>query len=424
MSKWSKETICVQGNYNPKPGEPRVLPIVQSTTYAYDDPDQVARLFDLEEVGHMYSRISNPTVCAFEEKINALEGGSGALAVASGQSATITAILTICSAGDHVISSATIYGGTYNLFKVTLAKLGIDVSFVDPEDSIEDIKKLSRENTKAVFAETLGNPGLNVLDFDKFSKVSKSIGVPLIVDNTLATPCLCRPFEHGANIIVHSTTKYTDGHATSVGGVVIDGGTFDWGNGKFKDFTEPDASYHGVKYYETFKEAAFITKARVQLLRDLGNCMSPFNAFLNHLGLETLHLRMERHSQNALKLAEWLNTQEKIEWVNYPLLEGNIELEKAKKYLPNGGSGILTFGIAGDLEAAKQFTKSLKLTTLVVHIADVRTSILHPASTTHRQLSEQQQIESGVNPELLRVSVGIESIEDIIKDFENALSQI
>ncbi|MBF8982712.1 O-acetylhomoserine aminocarboxypropyltransferase/cysteine synthase [Lutibacter sp. B2] len=423
-NQWKRGTICVQGGYKPKPGEARVLPIVQSTTYKYEDPDQVARLFDLEEDGHMYTRISNPTVAAFEEKINELEGGVGAVATASGQSATLLAFLNICQNGDHIIAASTIYGGTYNLLKVTLKRMGINVTLIDPQLDVEEIKKYGRENTKAIFAETIGNPGLNILNFDKFSKIAKELNIPFIVDNTLATPCLCHPFELGANIIIHSTTKYIDGHATSVGGVVIDGGNFNWDNGKFKELVEPDASYHGIRYCETFGSAAYIAKTRAQLLRDLGNCMSPFNAFLNHLGLETLHLRMKRHSENALKLAQWLEKNEKVNWVNYPLLPNKENYSLAEKYLKDGASGILTFGIRGGIEEAKQFIKNLKLAALVVHLGDARTSVLHPATTTHRQLTVDEQIASGVTPDLIRISVGIEDIEDIIEDMNKALASI
>lgn len=421
---WKRGTICVQGGYEPGKGEPRVLPIVQSTTYKYNDPDEVSALFDLTAEGHMYSRISNPTVAAFEEKINQLEGGVGAVATSSGQSATLLAILNICQSGDHIISSSTIYGGTFNLLKVTFKKMGIDVTLINPEASEEEILKCARENTKAIFGETIGNPGLNILDFEKFSNVAKKLDIPFIVDNTLATPILCRPFELGANIVIHSTTKYTDGHATSVGGVVIDGGNFNWDNGKFKELVEPDSSYHGMKYSETFGKAAYIVKARVQLLRDLGNCMSPFNAFLNHLGLETLHLRMKRHCDNALALAKWLENNEKISWVNYPLIPTHKSYELANKYLKEGASGIVTFGIKGGSEEAKIFTRNVKLAALVVHLGDARTSLLHPATTTHRQLSKEDQLSSGVTEDLIRVSVGIEDIEDIIEDFNNALSEI
>ncbi|QZY56173.1 O-acetylhomoserine aminocarboxypropyltransferase/cysteine synthase family protein [Crassaminicella profunda] len=419
-----KGTLCVQGLYDPKGGEARVLPIVQSTTYRYEDSDEVADLFDLKKAGHMYSRISNPTVSAFEEKINALEGGVGAVAAASGQSATTLAFLNICQSGQHIVAASTIYGGTYNLLSTTFKKLGIEVSFVDPEADEDEIIKHFKENTRAIFGETIGNPGLNILDFEKFARIAKKMDVPFIVDNTLATPCLCRPFELGANIIIHSTTKYTDGHATSVGGVVIDGGNFNWDNGKYPELTEPDPSYHGIKYVESFGELAYIIKARVQLLRDYGCCMSPFNAFLFHLGLETLHLRMERHSQNALKLAQFLENHEMVNWVSYPSLSQHSSYEKCKKYLPDGASGILTFGIKGGAEAGKELAKHLKLVALVVHLGDARTSLLHPASTTHRQLTKEQQIASGVLPDLIRVSVGIENVEDLIEDFDQALNKM
>lgn len=423
-NNWNNGTICVQGAYEPKNGEPRVLPIIQSTTYKYDDPDQLAKLFDLTEEGHMYSRISNPTVSAFEEKINRLEGGVGAVAVASGQSATTLALLNICKSGEHIVAASTLYGGTFTLLASTFKKFGIEVTFVNPDASEEEILSKFKDNTKALFGETIGNPGLNILDFDKFSKVAKKSGVPLIIDNTLATPCLCRPFEHGANIVVHSATKYIDGHATSVGGVVVDGGNFNWDNGKFSEIVEADPSYHGIKYVESFGKSAYIVKLRVQLLRDIGNCMSPFNAFLMNLGTETLHLRMKAHSENALKLGEFLERHENVSWVNYPDLSSNSSYNLCKKYLPNGASGMLTFGIKGGVEAGKKFIRNLKLAALVVHLGDARTSVIHPASTTHRQLSEEQQISSGVSPDLIRVSVGIEDIEDIISDFKQALENL
>jgi O-acetylhomoserine (thiol)-lyase len=422
MKKYSTETQCVQGTYKPKSGQPRVLPIVQSTTYQYYDSDDVADLFDLKSAEHMYSRISNPTVAEFESKMALLEGGVGAVAASSGQAATTLAILNICSAGDHIIAASTIYGGTFNLLGVTLKKLGIEVTFVDPEASEDEIKAAGRDKTKAVFGETIGNPGLNILDFEKFSRVAKALDVPFIVDNTLATPVLCRPFEHGVDIVIHSATKYTDGHATSVGGIVIDGGSFNWDNGKFPELVEPDPSYHGISYVKDFGAAAYITKARVQLLRDFGMTLSPFSAFLFHLGLETLHLRMERHSENALALAKFLQDHPGVEWVSYPYLEGHKTYTRAKKYL-KGGSGILTFGIKGGAQAGKDLVKHLDLTALVVHLGDLRTSILHPASTTHRQLTEDQQIAAGVSPDLIRVSVGIEGIDDIIADFDTAITQ-
>ncbi|WP_434305922.1 O-acetylhomoserine aminocarboxypropyltransferase/cysteine synthase family protein [Clostridium botulinum] len=424
IKNWNTETICIQGGYTPKSGEPRILPIIQSTTYKYDDPDKVANLFDLKEEGHMYTRISNPTVAAFEEKIAQLEGGVGAVAVSSGQSATTLAVLNICSAGDHILASSNLYGGTFTLISSTLKKLGIETTFVSPEASEEEILKLAKDNTKMVLGETIGNPSVNILDFHKFSNVAKKIEVPFLVDNTLMTPYLCKPFEYGANIVIHSATKYIDGHATSVGGVVIDGGNFNWRNGKFPSLVDKDPTYHGISYTEEFKNLAYITKLRVNLLRDLGTCLSPFNAFLFNLGLETLHLRMERHSENALKLAQFLQEHDKITWVKYPLLKGDKSYENAKKYLNSGASGMLTFGIKGGTDQAKEFIKSLKLASLVIHIGDARTSVLHPSSTTHRQLSYEEQIASGVTEDLIRVSVGIEYIGDIIKDFREALSKI
>lgn len=423
-NQWKKGTICIQGGYAPKAGEPRVLPIFQTATYKYDDPDQLEKLFNLGAEGHLYSRISNPTVGALEEKFAKLQGGIGAVATSSGQAALLYAILNICSAGDHVISSASLYGGTVNLFTVNLKKMGIDVTFVDPEASQEEILSCAKDNTKVIYGETIGNPGLDILDFDKFADVSKRLEIPFIVDNTVGTPYLCNPFEHGANVVVHSTTKYADGHAQSIGGIVVDGGNFNWANGKFKDFTEPDASYHGLRYVESFGNAAYITKLRVTLGRDLGACQSPFNAYLTNLGLETLHLRMERHSQNALDLAKWLEKHPKIRWVNYPYIETSSQYDKAKKYLKGGGSGLLTFGINGGIEDAKRFAKSLNLVALVVTLGDVRSCLLHPATTTHSQLSEKEQIASGVTPDLIRVSIGVEDIRDIISDFEQALESI
>ncbi|AVQ46857.1 O-acetylhomoserine aminocarboxypropyltransferase/cysteine synthase family protein [Clostridium botulinum] len=424
IKNWNTETICIQGGYTPKSGEPRILPIIQSTTYKYEDPDTVANLFDLKEEGHMYTRISNPTVAAFEEKIAQLEGGVGAVAVSSGQSATTLAVLNICSAGDHILASSNLYGGTFTLLSSTLKKLGIETTFVSPEASEEEILKLAKDNTKIVLGETIGNPSVNILDFHKFSNVAKKIEVPFLVDNTLMTPYLCKPFQYGANIVIHSATKYIDGHATSVGGVVIDGGNFNWKSGKFPLLVDKDPTYHGISYTEEFKNLAYITKLRVNLLRDLGTCLSPFNAFLFNLGLETLHLRMERHSENALKLAQFLQEHNKVSWVKYPFLKDDKSYESAKKYLNNGASGMLTFGIKGGTDQAKEFIKNLKLASLVVHIGDARTSVLHPSSTTHRQLSYEEQITSGVTEDLIRVSVGIEYIEDIIKDFEEALSKI
>jgi len=419
--KWKFETKAIQCGYEPKNGEPRVLPIYQSTTYKYDTANEVAKLFDLEAEGHMYSRISNPTVEALEKKMAELEGGVAGVATSSGQAASLISILTICKVGDHIISSSTVYGGTYSLFSTTLKKMGIEVTFIDPNGSIEEIKQAFKANTKALFGETIGNPVLNVLDFEKFSKIAKDMGVPLIVDNTFATPYLCRPFELGANIVVHSCTKYTDGHASSVGGMVIDGGNFDWTNGKFKDLVDPDPSYHGVSYVERFKKSAYAVKARVQYIRDMGACLTPFNAYLMNLGLETLPLRMERHSENALEIAKYLKKHPNVEWVNYPGIKENPTYELACKYLPKGCSGVLTFGVKGGKEAGVKFIDSLNLIAMVVHVADVRSSVLHPASMTHRQLSEEQLIEAGITSDLIRLSVGIENVEDIIQDLDQAL---
>ena len=419
-----KGTIGIHGGYSPKSGEPRVLPIYQSATYKYDDPDTLEALFALKAEGHLYSRISNPTVGALEDKYTKLEGGVGAVATASGQSAILYAVLNLCKAGDHIISVTSLYGGTVNLFNVHLKNLGIEVSFVEPDASEEEILSLAKENTKAIYGETIGNPGLNILDFDKFSSVAKKIQVPLIIDNTVATPYHCNPFEHGANIVVHSTTKFSEGHAQTIGGIVVDGGNFDWTNGKFNDFTTPDPSYHGLKYVESFGQAAYIVKLRVTLLRDLGACMSPFNAYLTNLGLETLHLRMERHSKNALEIAQWLTTEEKVSWVNYPLLEGSKYYDLAKKYLKGGASGLLTFGVKGGIENAKEFSRGLNVIALAVTLGDARSCLLHPATTSHSQLNEEELLASGVTPDLLRLSVGIEDAKDLINDISEALKAI
>ncbi len=420
--KWKIETLAVQGGYEPKATEPRILPIIQSTTYKYDRAEHVAQLFDLDAADHMYTRISNPTTAGFETKIAQMEGGVGALATSSGQAATSLAILNICRSGQHVVSASTLYGGTYSLFANTLPKLGVEVSFVDPEADVAAIKAAFRPETRALFAETIGNPGLNVLDFQKFSAVAREMGVPLIIDSTFATPYLCRPLEHGANIVIHSATKYIDGHATSVGGVIVDGGNFDWGNGRYPELTEPDSSYHGLRYVEKFGPLAYIVKARVQLMRDLGTTPAPMNSFLFNLGLETLPLRMERHSQNALRLAQHLSQHPQVSWVNYPGLPGHPSFERTGRYLPLGASGVLTFGIKGGVEAGRRFMEGVKLIALVVHVGDARSCVLHPASTTHRQLSEAQQKASGVTPDLIRISVGIENIDDIIADVDQALA--
>ncbi|UOY91297.1 bifunctional O-acetylhomoserine aminocarboxypropyltransferase/cysteine synthase [Ectobacillus sp. JY-23] len=420
--QWKQGTICVQGGYTPKNGEPRVLPLYQSTTYKYDTPDDLAALFNLQAEGYIYTRIGNPTINAFEQKLSQLEGGVGAVATASGQAAIMLAILNICNAGDHLLCSSTVYGGTFNLFGVSLRKLGIEVTFFDPNLPAEEIVKLGKQNTKLVYGETLGNPAMNVLNFEEFTKAAKELDVPLVIDNTLATPYLCQPFAHGANIVVHSTTKYIDGHASSLGGIVIDGGNFNWDNGKYQELVEPDATYHGVQYVKDFGAAAYIVKARVQLLRDYGNCMSPFNAYISNIGLETLHLRMDRHSQNALEIAKWLEKDERISWIHYPGLESSTQYSLAEKYLKKGASGVLTFGVKGGANAAREFIEQVKLAALVTHVADARTSVIHPASTTHRQLTEQQQRLAGVTPDLVRLSVGIEDVEDLIADLNQALS--
>lgn len=418
------ETKCLHEGYHPKNGEPRALPIYQSTTYTYDSSEHIGKLFDLSVEGHMYSRISNPTVCAVEEKIAALEGGVGALCTTSGQAASLVSILNILKAGDHIVSAATIYGGTINLFAVTLKRFGIDCTFVDPDSSEEEIEKAFKPNTKVVFGETIANPAISIFDIEKFAKIAHKHDIPLIVDNTFATPILCRPIEFGADIVVHSTTKYMDGHAIQLGGVIVDSGNFNWANGKFPELTEPDESYHGVVYTEQFGKAAYITKARVQLIRDLGCYPTAQDAFLLNLGLETLPVRIEKHCRNAEKVAEFLNSSEKIEFVNYPTLENNKYRDLAKKYLPDGCSGVISFSIRGDRKEAVKFIDSLKLASNVVHVADIRTCVLHPASSTHRQLTDEQLVAAGITPGLIRFSVGLENIDDIIEDVRQALEKV
>lgn len=418
------ETKCIQEGYKPKNGEARVLPIYQSTTFKYDSSEFMGKLFDLEEDGFFYTRLANPTVACVEEKIASLEGGVGAMMTSSGQAATLMAVMTIAQAGDHVVCSAAVYGGTFNLLEVTLKKFGIDVTFVNPDDDYDTIAKVFKDNTKAVLGETIANPALNVLDIEKFAKLAHDHNVPLIVDNTFATPILCRPFEFGADIVTHSTSKYMDGHAVSLGGVVVDSGNFDWAaSGKFPEFTTPDESYHGVVYTEKFAKAAFITKARAQLMRDLGSTPSPQNAFLLNLGLETLHLRIMRHSENALKVAEFLENDDRVEWVNYPGLKSSKYKPLVDKYLPLGASGVVSFGVKGGREAATKFLDSLKLAAIVTHVADARTCALHPASTTHRQMTDEQLLEGGISSDLVRLSVGIENADDIIADLDQALSK-
>ena len=426
MNKNHLETLCVQAGWTPQKGEPRVLPIYQSTTFKYETSDQMAKLFDLEESGYFYSRLQNPTNDMVAAKIAALEGGVGAMLTSSGQAASFYSIFNICGAGDHFISSSAIYGGTYNLFSVTLKKLGIDVTFVDPDADEKTLSKAFRPNTKAFFGETIANPGLTVLDIEKIAKVAHAHGVPLIVDNTFATPINCRPIEWGADIVIHSTTKYMDGHASGVGGAIVDSGNFDWDaySEKFPGLTQSDDSYHGLIYTKTFGKIAFLTKAVVQLMRDLGSCQSPQNAFLVNIGLETLHLRMQRHCENAQKVAEYLHEHDKIAWVSYCGLKEDRYYELAQKYLPNGSCGVLTFGIKGGRDASIRFIDNLKLASIVTHVADVRTSVLHPASHTHRQLSDEQLISAGVAPDLIRFSVGIENVNDIINDMKEALKHV
>ncbi len=419
---WKIETLAIQGGYEPKAGEPRIVPIVQSTTFKYDDADYVAKLFDLDVPGYFYTRLANPTADAFEKKIAQMEGGSAALATASGQAAISLAILNICQCGQHIVSASTLYGGTYNLFSATFPKFGIEVTFVNPDASIEEMQAAFRPSTRALYAESIGNPGMNVLDFEKFAEVASQQQVPLIVDNTMATPYLCRPLELGADIVVHSATKYIDGHATSVGGVIVEGGNFNWDNGKFPELVEPDSSYHGMQYLKTFGASAFTVKARVQLMRDLGPTVAPMNAFMFYQGLQTLPLRMQRHSENALALAGYLEKHPSVSWACYPGLKSHPSYERAGKYLSKGASGVLTFGIKGGATAGKKFMEACRLIALVVHVGDARSCVLHPASTTHRQLTEQQQISSGVSPDLIRLSVGIEHIDDLISDVEQALA--
>ncbi|MDA3891292.1 MAG: O-acetylhomoserine aminocarboxypropyltransferase/cysteine synthase [Salinivirgaceae bacterium] len=420
-SKLHISTLAVQAGYNPENAATRVPCIAQSTTYAFDTAEQIGDVFDLKDTAHIYSRISNPTVAQLEEKINALEGGTGALALSSGHAAVSLAIMNLCIAGDHFVTAKSLYGGTINLFMHTLKKYGISCTFVDQDAPIEELEKAIQPNTKLIFAESLTNPGMEVLNFKKFSKFAEGNQLPLIIDNTFPTPILCQPFQHGANIVIHSTTKFIDGHATSLGGIIIDGGNFDWTNGKFPDFTEPDETYNGAIYAKDFKENPFVVKARTQLLRDFGPCMSPFNAFMTYHGCQTLALRMEKHSMNTLQLAEWLEDHEHVEWVRYAGLESSPYIELSKTYLPDGASGVLAFGYKGGLEETKKVINKLKLAKLVVHVGDIRTGVVHPASMTHRQLTEEQLLDINITQNLIRISVGIEDIRDIIADFEQAL---
>ena len=423
MSDYKIETKCIQSGYTPKNGEPRVLPIYQSTTWKYGSTEQMGRLFDLEEDGYFYTRLANPTNDAVAAKIADLEGGIAAMLTSSGQAACFYSIFNICEAGDHFICSSSVYGGTFNLFGVTMKKLGIEVTFVDPDCDETTLNSAFRDNTKAVFGETIANPALVVLDIQKWANIAHSHNVPLIIDNTFATPVNCRPFEWGADIVVHSTTKYMDGHATSVGGCVVDSGNFDWeASGKFPGLTTPDASYHGITYTKKFGKAAYITKLTAQVMRDLGSIPSPHNAFLLNIGLETLPLRMERHCYNAQKIAEYLANNDKISWVKYCGLPGDKYYDLGQKYLPNGSCGVISFGVKGGREAAVKFMDSLKLAAIVTHVADSRTSVLHPASHTHRQLNDEELAAAGVTPDLIRFSVGIENVDDIIADIEQALN--
>ena len=421
MSKYRINTNCVQAGYEPGNGEPRVTPIVQSTTYVYDSTEEVASVFDEPTKSLIYSRFANPTVMAVENKIADMEGGVGAMCTSSGQAATLLSILNICQAGDSFLSTTEIYGGTVNLFSYTLKKLGVECIFIPKGATDEEIDKLFKPNTKAVFGETIANPALTVLDIERFAKLAHDHEVPLIIDNTFATPINCRPFEFGADIVTHSTTKYMDGHATCVGGALVDGGKFNWANGKFPELSTPDESYHGTVYTESFGNMAYIVKARAQLMRDLGSQMSPIASFILNLGLETLHLRMARHCENGLKVAEFLAGRDDISWVNYPSLPSDPQYPLANKYMPNGTCGVISFGIKGGKEAAMKFMESLKLAAMVVHVADARTSVLHPASTTHRQLTDEQLVAAGVPGDMIRMSVGIENSEDIIADIKQAL---
>ena len=421
------ETKCVQGGYTPGNGEPRQIPIIQSTTFKYNTGDDMGKLFDLEASGYFYSRLQNPTCDTVAAKICELEGGTAAMLLSSGQAASFYSVFNIANCGDHVISSASIYGGTYNLFAVTMKKMGIEFTFVDPDCTEDELNAAFRENTKAVFGETLANPALTVLDIEKFAKAAHAHGVPLIIDNTFATPVNCRPFEFGADIVTHSTTKYMDGHGSAVGGCIVDSGNFDWmaHADKFPGLCTPDDSYHGVTYAERFgKEGAYIYKATAQLMRDLGSTQSPQSAYLLNLGLGSLHVRMERHCQNGLKVAEFLESNDKITWVNYPGLKSSKYYDLAKKYMPNGTCGVVSFGVKGGREAAEKFMRALKIAAIETHVADARSCCLHPASTTHRQMNEEELIAAGVPSDLIRLSCGLENYNDLISDISAALAEI
>ena len=422
-----KETKCIQAGYEPKNGEPRMIPIIQSTTFKYDTSEDMGKLFDLEAEGYFYTRLQNPTNDYVAAKIAALEGGTAAMLTSSGQAASFFSVFNLAGQGDHVVSSSTIYGGTYNLFNVTMRRMGIDFTFVEPDCSDEELEAAFRPNTKCVFGETIANPALIVFDIERFAKAAHAHGVPLIVDNTFATPINCRPIEFGAEIVTHSTTKYMDGHDAAVGGCIVDSGKFDWmaHKDKFPGLTTPDESYHGITYAEKFGLAgAFITKATAQLMRDLGSIQAPMNAFLLNLGLESLSVRMERHCANAQKVAEFLEKDERVAWVNYPGLPSNKYYELAKKYMPEGTCGVISFGVKGGRKAAEEFMKHLKIAIIATHVADAHTCILHPANSTHRQMSDEELIAAGVGPDLVRLSVGLENVDDIIDDLKNALDQL
>lgn len=422
-NQFKKATLCVQAGWKPKNGEARVLPIFQSTTFKYDTSEEMAKLFDLEANGYFYTRLQNPTNDAVASKIAALEGGVGAMLTSSGQAANFFALFNICEAGDHIVSTSNIYGGTYNLIAVTMKKLGIDCTFIDQDLPEEELAKAFKPNTKALFGEMLSNPNVKVLDLEKFARLAHRQGVPFIIDNTFPTPINCNPFKWGADIITHSTTKYMDGHATNVGGCIVDSGNFDWDAyaDKFPGLCKPDPSYHGLTYTKKFGKMAYLTKATSQLMRDLGSIQAPQNAFLLNLGLETLHLRIPRHSSNALAVAKWLKNNDKVAWVNYPGLEGDASYALAQKYMPNGASGVIAFGMKGGKEVAINFMDHLKLAAIVTHVADARTCVLNPASHTHRQLSDEQLKEAGIAPDLIRLSVGIEDVSDIIEDLRQAM---
>lgn len=422
-----QETKCIQAGYTPANGESRMIPIVQSTTFKYDTSEEMGKLFDLEKEGYFYTRLQNPTNDYVAKKIAALEGGTAAMLTASGQAASFYSVFNLAGCGDHVVASAAIYGGTYNLFNVTMRRMGIEFTFVDPDCSDEELEAAFKENTKCVFGETIANPALTVFDIERFAHAAHSHGVPLIVDNTFATPINCRPFEWGADIVTHSTTKYMDGHDMTVGGVIVDSGNFDWmaHKDKFPGLTEPDESYHGVTYAERFGQGgAYITKATSQLMRDLGSIQAPMNAYLLNAGLESLAVRMERHCANAQKVAEYLEAHEKVAWVNYPGLPSNKYYERAKKYMPNGTCGVISFGVKGGRPAAETFMSHLKVAMIATHVADAHTCVLHPASSTHRQMSDEELIAAGVGPDLVRLSVGIENVDDILADLEQALAAI